>query len=99
MGNSGYTCIRRMFCSFNVLIWICGGGFLAIGVWLRFAAPGYATLLPDHAGLSADYVFMAIGAISFVIAFFGCCGSSVNSCWVHSRSYSAVESAGCWCTS
>lgn len=82
MGNSGYTCIRRMFCSFNVLIWICGGGFLAIGVWLRFAAPGYATLLPDHAGLSADYVFMAIGAISFVIAFFGCCGS-----WFESRCF------------
>lgn len=82
MGSSGYTCIRRTFCSFNVLIWLCGSCFLAIGVWLRFAAPGYATLLPDHAALSADCLFMTIGVISFVIAFFGCCGS-----WFQSRCF------------
>uniref|UniRef100_U5EZT2 Tetraspanin n=1 Tax=Corethrella appendiculata TaxID=1370023 RepID=U5EZT2_9DIPT len=80
MGNSGYTCIRRTFCSFNILIWICGCGFLGIGLWLRLAYQGYASLLPEHAVLSADSLFLAIGVVSFVIAFFGCCGS-----WFQSR--------------
>lgn len=74
--------MRRTFCSFNILIWLCGSCFLAIGVWLRFGAPGYVTLLPEHAAFSADCLFMTIGVISFVIAFFGCCGS-----WFQSRCF------------
>uniref|UniRef100_A0A2M4AMR9 Tetraspanin n=1 Tax=Anopheles triannulatus TaxID=58253 RepID=A0A2M4AMR9_9DIPT len=85
MGSTGYTCIRRTFCSFNILIWLCGSGFLAIGVWLHFAYPGYATLLPDHAVLSADCVFITVGVLSFVIAFFGCCGS-----WFQSRCFLVI---------
>uniref|UniRef100_A0A182TEZ4 Tetraspanin n=1 Tax=Anopheles melas TaxID=34690 RepID=A0A182TEZ4_9DIPT len=85
MGSTGYTCIRRTFCSFNILIWLCGSGFLAIGVWLHFAFPGYATLLPDHAVLSADCMFITVGVISFVIAFFGCCGS-----WFQSRCFLVI---------
>ncbi|XP_053672485.1 tetraspanin-9 [Anopheles nili] len=85
MGSTGYTCIRRTFCFFNILIWLCGSGFLAIGVWLHFAYPGYATLLPDQAALSADCLFIAVGVISFVIAFFGCCGS-----WFQSRCFLVI---------
>lgn len=74
---------------------LCGSCFLAIGVWLRFAAPGYATLLPDHAALSADCLFMTIGVISFVIAFFGCCGS-----WFQSRCFLIIvgfDCVSCFC--
>lgn len=59
---------------------LCGCAFLGIGLWLRFSHEGYATLLPDHAALSADSLLIAVGVMSFVVAFFGCCGS-----WFESR--------------
>jgi len=80
MGKTGYTCIRRTFCSLNVLVWICGSCFFGLGLWLRLSYEGYATLLPDNAGLSADYILMTFGVLSLVISFFGCCGS-----WLQSR--------------
>lgn len=80
MGKSGYTCIRRTFCWLNIILWTCGCAFLGAGIWLRLAYRGYATLLPDHDGLSADSLFIAVGVLSLVVSFFGCCGS-----WFQSR--------------
>ncbi|XP_037920122.1 tetraspanin-9 isoform X1 [Hermetia illucens] len=80
MGKTGYTCIRRTFCWLNIILWICGCAFLGAGVWLRLSYQGYATLLPHHAGLSADSLFISVGVLSFVVSFFGCCGS-----WFQSR--------------
>lgn len=80
MGNGGYTFIRRAFCWINLIFWLCGCAFLGIGLWLRFSHEGYATLLPQHAALSADSLLITVGVMSFVVAFFGCCGS-----WFESR--------------
>ncbi|KAI8033984.1 tetraspanin-9 [Drosophila gunungcola] len=80
MGNAGYTCIRRTFCWLNIILWLCSCAFLGAGLWLRLSYEGYATLLPQHAGLSADTIFMGIGGTGFVVSFFGCCGA-----WVQSR--------------
>ncbi|KAG5682774.1 hypothetical protein PVAND_012106 [Polypedilum vanderplanki] len=79
MGSSGYTCIRRTFCCLNVLVMLCGGLFLAMGLWLHLSYQGYATLYPSHLGLSADAFFILIGSLSIVISFFGCCGSFFES--------------------
>jgi len=59
---------------------LCSCAFLGAGLWLRLSYEGYATLLPQHAGLSADTIFMGIGGTGFVVSFFGCCGA-----WVQSR--------------
>ncbi|KNC34666.1 hypothetical protein FF38_10275 [Lucilia cuprina] len=80
MANAGYTCIRRTFCWLNIILWLCSCAFLGAGIWLRLSYEGYATLLPDHAALSADSVFLCIGVIGFVTSFLGCCGA-----WVQSR--------------
>jgi tetraspanin-9 len=57
------------------LIWLCGCAFLGVGIWFHLSYQGYATLYPDHPGLSADVIFITIGALSLIISFFGCCGS------------------------
>lgn len=58
---------------------LCGGLFLAMGLWLHLSNQGYATLYPNHLGLSAESLFILIGAMSVVISFFGCCGSFFES--------------------
>lgn len=87
MGKKIYNCIRRTFCWLNILIWICGCGFLGLGLWLHFSYKGYATLLPEHAFLSADALFLSVGALSLLISFFGCCGS-----WFQSRALIIIVS-------
>lgn len=80
MGRTGYTCIRHVFCSLNVLIWLCACGILGAGLWLRLAYSGYMTLMPYYSFASADSLLLAAGCLTFVIAFFGCCGA-----WFQSR--------------
>lgn len=46
-----------------------------MGIWLRLAYEGYLSLLPQYALLSADSLCITMGVITFVLAFFGCCGS------------------------
>lgn len=58
---------------------LSGGLFLALGLWLHLSNQGYASLYPTHMGLSAEYLFILIGALSVVISFFGCCGSFFES--------------------
>lgn len=59
---------------------ICGSCFLGLGLWLKLSYEGYASLLPENAGLSADCILITFGVLSLIISFFGCCGS-----WFQSR--------------
>ncbi|XP_060531058.1 tetraspanin-9 [Cylas formicarius] len=80
MSSSGYTCIRTVFFFVNVLFWITGCILLGIGIWLRVAYEGYATLLPQYALLGADAVAITVATITVILSFFACCGS-----WLQSR--------------
>ncbi|OAD61233.1 Tetraspanin-9 [Eufriesea mexicana] len=51
-----------------------------LGLWLRLVYSGYATLVPNYSFASADSLLLAAGCVTFVIAFFGCCGA-----WFQSR--------------
>ena len=53
---------------------------MGAGLWLRLAYSGYATLVPQYSFVSADTIFLAGGCLTFVVAFFGCCGA-----WFQSR--------------
>ncbi|XP_073997568.1 tetraspanin 5D isoform X4 [Rhodnius prolixus] len=75
MSSSGYTCVRYIFCYVNVLIWLSGCGILGVGIWLRVNHEGYSNLVPQYAFLSADILFILIGATTVLVTFFACCGS------------------------
>lgn len=80
MGQSGYTCVRYIFCYLNILLWLSGCGILGVGIWLHVSHSGYTTLLPQYALIGADVLLITLGVIMFVVTFFGCCGS-----WFQSR--------------
>ncbi|XP_034947242.1 tetraspanin-9 [Chelonus insularis] len=80
MSRTGYTCIRHIFCSLNVLVWLSACGILGVTLWLRLTSVGLANLVPQYNFTSIDSVFLVIGCVTFVVAFFGCCGA-----WFQSR--------------
>ncbi|KAL7305012.1 hypothetical protein TKK_0002801 [Trichogramma kaykai] len=56
---------------------------LGAGLWMRLNYPyehGYGTLVPQYPYASSDIVVLAIGCLTFLVAFFGCCGA-----WFQSR--------------
>ncbi|XP_066992071.2 tetraspanin-9 [Anabrus simplex] len=90
MGRSGYTCVRHIFCSLNVLMWLCGCGLLGGGIWLRLAYDSYTPFTLHYSMISADSLFIATGVIMFLVAFFGCCGSWFQSRWMLIMYFSLV---------
>lgn len=92
---TGYSCIRRFLCLFNLLIWVSvplwrhlsgkphsfvtfqltGSCILGIGIWLFVSYDTYARILPSYHLFSADNLAIFIGALTFLVAFCGCCGS------------------------
>lgn len=89
--TKNYLSVKLPIFYFISIFWfqICGCAFLGAGIWLRLAYQGYATLMPYHAALSADSLFITVGVLSFVITFFGCCGS-----WFQSRCLLITVSVG-----
>uniref|UniRef100_T1IXV8 Uncharacterized protein n=1 Tax=Strigamia maritima TaxID=126957 RepID=T1IXV8_STRMM len=54
---------------------LAGCAILGVGIWLYVAYGGYANLLPSYSALSADSLCIAAGSLTFILAFFGYCGS------------------------
>ncbi|OTF82434.1 Tetraspanin-like protein [Euroglyphus maynei] len=54
---------------------LAGSCLLGIGIWLYVSYNTYARILPSYHLLSADNLALFIGAITFLVAFCGCCGS------------------------
>ncbi|CAH0383865.1 unnamed protein product [Bemisia tabaci] len=75
MCRSLNTCVRCLFCNLNAIVWLSGCGLIGTGLWLRVTHRTYSILLPQHAVARLDSVCLILGAITFLITFFGCCGS------------------------
>ncbi|KAL7632838.1 UNVERIFIED_CONTAM: hypothetical protein RMT77_016835 [Armadillidium vulgare] len=78
--RTGLTCIRHTLCVVNTTLWIVGCAILSVGIWLRISYSGYASLLHQYEVLSIDSLCLATGVITFIVAFFACCGA-----WFRSR--------------
>ncbi|KAJ8959281.1 hypothetical protein NQ317_019584, partial [Molorchus minor] len=71
-------------------------GLLGVGLWLRFAYEGYASLLPQYALLSADSLSSLL-KVTFVFSFFACCGSWFqNRCMLITFGCCGVENYEDW---
>lgn len=54
---------------------MAGSCILGIGIWLHVSYDTYARVLPSYHLLSADNLAIGVGALTFAVAFCGCCGS------------------------
>ncbi|CAG0917410.1 unnamed protein product [Notodromas monacha] len=78
LAHAGYANLLPHLSLFSVdslVIAIGGCGLLGAGIWMRLAHAGYANLLPHLSLFSVDSLVIAVGVITFVTAFFGCCGA------------------------
>ena len=64
----------------DINLQIIGCAILAAGIWLRVSFGDYATFLEQYKILSIDIACLVIGALTFVLSFFACCGA-----WFKSR--------------
>lgn len=74
----GAQCAKYILFAFNVIFWLSGAAFIAVGAYI--AADKDLKLLGDHITSGdhlkiAAYVIIAIGVITFIVGFCGCCGA------------------------
>lgn len=67
-------CVRYLLFIFNLCFVIVGIVILSVGVAIKTYYTNYEMFLDDQY-FSAANLLIAIGVISFLIAFFGCCGA------------------------
>ncbi|KAL4225114.1 Tetraspanin-17 [Mactra antiquata] len=76
------SCARYIMIVLNLIFWIAGVVFLAIGIWV-IVSDAAAQTITDKLHLSVametlegiGYAFIGIGAFMFLIGFCGCCGA------------------------
>lgn len=82
----GASCLKVLMFIFNGLFFVFGAALLGIGIWLR-VDPNISEKFneiavgTDDMFMAATIVVIVIGAMIFLIGFFGCCGACTeNSC-------------------
>jgi len=72
--HGGMKCIKYLLFGFNLLFFLIGLALIILGAALQTKFSGISHIIGDSE-LSLDYVLIGIGAIIFIVAFFGCCGA------------------------
>lgn len=82
----GASCLKVLMFIFNGLFFVFGAALLGIGIWLK-VDPNISEKFneiavgTDDMFMAATIVVIVIGAMIFLIGFFGCCGACTeNSC-------------------
>uniref|UniRef100_UPI00358EEAE0 CD63 antigen-like n=1 Tax=Myxine glutinosa TaxID=7769 RepID=UPI00358EEAE0 len=79
--EGGLQVIKYLVFLANFLFWLSGLGLIVVGVMAHLKYSVFSVLT----GQSIDYLIFAIiliGAIIFVVAFFGCCGAVRENNWM-----------------
>jgi len=75
------TFVKYLLFGFNFILVITGVILLSVGLTVQGAFHGYSDIL-DGGFYSIPSFLIAIGAIIFFIAFFGCCGAIKENYWM-----------------
>jgi len=80
--SGGSTCIKYLLFIFNLVFVVTGIVLLIVGAVILGSYKDYSFLLDDRF-FSAPALLIAVGAIVFVVSFFGCCGAvKENHCMI-----------------
>ncbi|XP_076293582.1 CD63 antigen [Lasioglossum baleicum] len=82
MVSGGMTCIKYLTFLFNLIFAITGIVFIAVGTVILVVYSGYNNFM-DSWFFAAPVFMIVIGAVVFVVSFFGCCGAvKENHCMI-----------------
>ncbi|CAG0885772.1 unnamed protein product [Cyprideis torosa] len=73
--------VKYLVFAFNLLFVIAGLAVLIVGIVIRAAYNEYFEFVPDGI-FTTPRILIAVGLITFVVAFFGCCGAIRDSRWM-----------------
>ncbi|XP_076874814.1 CD63 antigen [Brachyhypopomus gauderio] len=72
--EGGMKCVKFLVFFFNFVFWLCGLALIVLGVVVQVVL--YKTpVIKDASGSAAPIVLIVIGAVIFLVSFFGCCGA------------------------
>ncbi|XP_026478211.1 CD63 antigen-like [Ctenocephalides felis] len=74
MVSAGMTCVKYLLFCFNLIFALSGLTILIVGALIQSSFHHYSEFV-NASVWSAPVLLIVIGAIAFVIAFFGCCGA------------------------
>ncbi|XP_076640075.1 CD63 antigen [Colletes latitarsis] len=82
MVSGGMACIKYLTFLFNVIFAITGIVFIAVGTVILVVYGGYNNFM-DSWFFVAPVLMIVVGAIVFIVSFFGCCGAvKENHCMI-----------------
>ncbi|XP_069100660.1 tetraspanin-17 isoform X3 [Pleurodeles waltl] len=70
-------CVKYSLFAFNIIFWLLGASFLAIGLW-AWAEKGVLSnisSITDLGGFDPVWLFIVVGAVMFILGFAGCIGA------------------------
>ncbi|XP_014277319.1 CD63 antigen [Halyomorpha halys] len=74
MDSIGMSCIKYLLFLFNLLFAISGIVILTIGIMIQQKYSNYKIFI-DEKLFSLPVIFIIVGVLIFIVAFFGCCGA------------------------
>ncbi|KAK7864772.1 hypothetical protein R5R35_012268 [Gryllus longicercus] len=82
MVSGGMTCVKYLLFVFNLLFVVSGIAVIVVGVMAMYPYKEYSTFM-DAKFAAGPLILIVVGAVIFVVAFFGCCGAvRENHCMV-----------------
>uniref|UniRef100_A0A6M2DTJ2 Tetraspanin n=1 Tax=Xenopsylla cheopis TaxID=163159 RepID=A0A6M2DTJ2_XENCH len=71
----GISFVKYVLFVFNLIFALCGLAVLAVGVVFKLKFTEIQDMLEEMNVQAAPILFITVGSIVFIIAFFGCCGA------------------------
>lgn len=82
MVSGGMACVKYLTFLFNLIFAITGIVFIAVGTVILIVYNGYNNFM-DSWFFAAPVLMIIVGAIAFIVSFFGCCGAvKENHCMI-----------------
>lgn len=67
--------LRSSVIVFNIIFWITGVTFLAVGIWALASKHDYINLLGSNTYSATTFLFLSVGVIIILVGFLGCLGA------------------------
>jgi len=81
MDTCWHSCVKYLIFIFNLLFALAGLVILALGTYIQIGSKHYLDFL-DSTYLNIPIIFIVLGCVIFIIAFFACCGACSETSWM-----------------